>query len=170
MNLSRMIIKKHNNILFLIPLLILIGCGDEQSAEVLANVEPEAEEVVERVCDRSAHTGAYTATATPNGSNTNITGTCILAPFQIVLTDGEVDFGPECATTTESSENDCQIDTHIACGTSTSDLRVTADMSVIQTDTDGRVFRGTFDVILEDISVTPALVVCEGDYYFSLLR
>ena len=162
--------KKHSNILFLIPLLILIGCGDEQSAEAPANVEPEAEEVVERVCDRSAHTGAYTATATPNGSNTNITGTCILAPFQIVLTDGEVDFGPECATTTESSENGCQIDAHIACGTSTSDFRVTADMSVTQTDTDGRVFHGTFDVILEDISVTPAIVVCEGDYYFSLLR
>ena len=56
------------------------------------------------------------------------------------------------------------------CGTSTSDLRVTADMSVTQTDTNGRVFHGTFDVILEDISVTPTAVVCEGEYYFSLLR
>ena len=162
--------KKYNNILFLISLLISNGCGDEQSTKASANTEPEVEEVVERVCDRSAHTGAYTATATPSGGNTNITGTCVMTPFQIVLTDGDVDFGPECATTTESSENNCQIDTHIACGTSTSDLRVTADMSVTQTDTDGRVFHGTFDVILEDISVTPTTVICEGDYYFSLLR
>ena len=164
--------KKYNNILFLISLFMLCpcslfmlsGCGDEQSTKASANTEPEVEEVVERVCDRSAQTGVYTATATP------ITGTCIMTPFQVGLTNGEVNFGPDCATTTVLSENDCKLDAHIACANSTSDYRVTGDMSVTQTDDDGRVFHGTFDVILEDISVTPTTVICEGDYYFSLLR
>ena len=156
--------KKYNNILFLISLLISNGCGDEKSTETSTNVEPEVEEVVERVCDSSAQTGVYTATATP------ITGTCIMTPFQVGLTNGEVNFGPDCATTTVLSENDCKLDAHIACANSTSDYRVTGDMSVTQTDDDGDAFHGTFNITLEDISVTPTVVVCEGEYYFSLLR
>jgi len=156
--------KKKSNILFLILLIILSACGDEKSGGDSVNVEPEVEEVVERFCDRTDQTGIYTATATP------ITGTCIVTPFQVELTNGDVDFGPDCATTTVLSENDCKLDAHIACANSTSDYRVTGDMSVAQTDDDGDAFHGTFNIILEDISVTPTVVVCEGEYYFSLLR
>jgi len=156
--------KKKNNILFLILLIILSACGDEKSGGDSVNVEPEVEEVVERFCDRTDQTGVYTATATP------INATCVVTPFQIALTDGDMDFGPGCATTTEFLENDCRLNTDLACADSTSDLRVTGNVSVTQTDDDGDAFHGTFNIILEDISVTPTVVLCEGEYYFSLLR
>jgi len=155
--------KKKNNILFLVLLIMLSACGDEKSASA-TSTEPEVEEVIERVCDRTDQTGVYTATATP------INATCVVTPFQIALTDGDMDFGPGCATTTEFLENDCRLNTDLACADSTSDLRVTGNVSVTQTDDDGDAFHGTFNIILEDISVTPTVVVCEGEYYFSLLR
>tara|TARA_Y100000310_G_scaffold202427_1_gene202613 strand:- start:6578 stop:7048 length:471 start_codon:yes stop_codon:yes gene_type:complete len=155
--------KKKNNILFLVLLIMLSACGDEKSASA-TSTEPEVEEVIERVCDRTDQTGVYTATATP------INATCVVTPFQIALTDGDMDFGPGCATTTEFLENDCRLNTDLACADSTSDLRVTGNVSVTQTDDDGDAFHGTFNIILEDISVTPTVVLCEGEYYFSLLR
>ena len=156
--------KKKNNILFLILLIILSACGDEKSGGDSVNVEPEVEEVVERFCDRTDQTGIYTATATP------IDATCVVTPFQVMLTDGEIDFGPDCVTTTEFLENDCQLDADVACANPTSNLRVTGGLSVTQTSDDGQAFHGTFNITLEDISVTPTVVVCEGEYYFSLLR
>ncbi len=142
------------------------ACGEDDSPKKLDNTELETEEVEEeQVCNTADQTGTYTV----NIVNT-ISGTCVLSPFQIVMTGGVLDFGIDCTTTSESLDNNCHINSNIVCENPASDFIVKGDLSLDQTSVSGQEFKGTFIVELTDISTTPVVVLCNGEYDVSLLR